>query len=326
MKTKPLFLLAIPVFFSGACAPPEVLDIPERVQKLQQVTETYGPLSVHEGEVEAEAAVRPWSAYWYPADQPILFQGTRDNPAPLEKYDQFVRKVHKKDSGAAAFERRQFETTRPDAWQGLCNAWAKAALLEPEPTKGIEVDGIRLSVGDLKALLIKSYELVEGTLFYGERNNGDRAAEYDDIYADQFHRFVQAELMEKRRAFAMDVDPGPQVWNSPVWRVLTRLAQDPADKHRMNVETWLFMADYNVPNLDYVGTISVARRYTYDLYGYQRPGGAFDVAYGIWTGDSVEDHPDFVTWVPETKAVRRSVNPDVDPAIVDELLAKSRVP
>jgi len=53
-------------------------------------------------------------------------------------------------------------------WWGHCNAWAAAAILEPEPVHSAEIDGTTWNVGDVKALLTESY-MTMNSAFYGSR-------------------------------------------------------------------------------------------------------------------------------------------------------------
>ena len=57
-------------------------------------------------------------------------------------------------------------------WWGHCNAWSAAAVLEPEPIRTVDQDGISFSVGDVKALLTEAYMDVASS-FYGTRLNED---------------------------------------------------------------------------------------------------------------------------------------------------------
>ena len=90
----------------------------------------------------------------------------------------------------------------------------------------------------------------------------------------------------------------------------------------MHVQSWLYGAGVSVESYDYVGTDVVTFEYTYDLFGRWQADGTFHVEYGEWTGDSRDYHPDFVTVLPEPMK-RKSRNPEVDPAVVDNILAGS---
>ncbi len=55
-----------------------------------------------------------------------------------------------------------------EGWWGHCNAWAAAAILEPEPVRDATYGGQTWHVGDVKALLTESYMEVNSA-FYGSR-------------------------------------------------------------------------------------------------------------------------------------------------------------
>lgn len=281
------------------------------------VTERYGSLVVKAGRYSAESSIKPWSSWWFPLSEDYLFQTRDGQSSPLERYDAFVKKATGRNPDAALYERTNIFQPHAVAWAGLCDAWATASIMEQEPQRPRRVRGIDFRVGDLKALLLKTYEGAEGLQKYGQRFDGKWDSVYEDIYPDQFHRFLQAELYEKKLPFLMDHDAGIEVWNVPVWKAQTMLTEE--SDHIMHVKTWLFTASPHVKTPEYVGTEQLIREYTYDLYGDKQPDGRFTVKYGIWTGRSRWDHPDFV--VPRPNQVqRRSLNQRIDPRYVDDIL------
>ncbi len=298
------------------------LTIPHRAPMFWSVTDKFGLSLIQEGEYDAESPIKPWSSWWYPITETTLFKGTDGNPSPLEKYDLYMQRVHGVTSAATSYEQENIYDPNADNWEGLCNAWAIASLMEAEPVHPATLDGIDFSVGDLKALLIKSYETVEGLKQFGQRYNGDAQSVFQDIYPDQFHRLLEVILFARKMPFIMDKDPGVAVWNTPVWKAQVRIKKDFSDSRLMHVDTWLFGASPFVPFYDFVGTLSVAFEYTYDLYGDPRPDGSLKVRFGVWTGDSVDYHPDFITLLPDKK-VTSSKNRDLDVSIINEILAKA---
>lgn len=299
---------------------------PERGSGMDAVTQTYGPLSVNTGQFDIESPNKPWSSWWFPVTETYLFKGTNGQPGPLQKYDSYVSAVKYKEAGSASFEETKLYDPSAADWEGLCNAWSAASLLEPEPTTVKTVGGITFGIGDQKALLVKSYEIVDGLKQFGQRFNGERGDDFMDIYPDQFHKFMQHELFENHRSFILDKDPGIAVWNTPVFRASVQITPDAKDPTVRHVDTWLFGASPFVDNYDFVGTLAVAFEYTYDLYGTARPDGTFDVVYGVWTGKSLDAHPDFVTQLPEKKTTHWSKNTKLDYAIVQEILSGKAVP
>jgi hypothetical protein len=295
-----------------------------RDSDLLTVTRERGPLVASAGVRFRELERKPWSGWWLPANSSYLFGGTPEKPAPLQKYDAYTDKK-KESRRAAAFERDRLYDPNAIAWEGSCDAWAMASLLEPEPREPVTREGIVFSVGDQKALLIKSYELAEGKLFFGQAFRGTREGVYDDLYPDQLQRFVETELLEGGRPFILDKDPGIAVWNTPIWRAEIQLEDDPSDPRILHGRLALWGADPWVRSMDEVGTRSVVLEYTYDLYGDRRGSGELEVRFGLWTRvpggpDSVELHPDFVASVPEKATSRGSRNRELDVVRINEIL------
>ncbi len=290
------------------------------------VTDVYGLAHVRQGSYFAEAKVKPWSSYWFPHSDSSLYEpiGGSSELSPLQKYDQWAKKSKKTDTTAAAYEKSATENREADSWAGLCNAWSKASIMEKEPAfpKPVEVDGIKFSSFDLKALLIKTYDNTVGFQNFGKRFNGERNDDFNDISPDQFHRIVQTELFEKNKPFIMDRDPGIQVWNVPVFKAEVVIAQDPSNANVMHVRTTLGTAGTR-DDTGFIGTWQVNYEYFYDLFGVTLADGSFEVRAGAWTGASLDNHPDFVTVIPE-KTVRQSDNPQLKTEWVDEILAKAR--
>lgn len=290
------------------------------------VAQIYGVAHVREGTFYAEAKIKPWSSYWFPHSDTSLYEPINGSsePSPLQKYDQWAKKAKKTDTTAAATEKASTENRESDSWAGLCNAWSKAAVMEKEPAlkKPVDVDGVKFSTFDLKALLIKTYDNTVGFQNYGKRYNGERSDDYNDIYPDQFHRVLQAELFEKGKPFIMDRDPGIQVWNVPVFKAEVTIVRDPSNANVMHVRTTLATAGTR-DDTDFVGTWQVNYEYFYDLYGTTAADGSFEVHSGAWTGASLDNHPDFVTTIPE-KTIRKSDNTQLNTEWVDEIIAKAR--
>ncbi len=292
--------------------------------EFRKATDHYGELYVKEiGEMEVAVPAKPWSSHWFPARETYLFewQGQGKEAAPLQKYDTFAKRRKNIDAKSSQFERENFYDPYATGWEGLCNAWAVASLVAPEPRQPMTLNGIRFGVGDLKAIIVKTYEDVEGMNFFGQRYLGDRLSLHTDIHPDQFHRIVQAEMFERGRPIIIDHDPGIPVWNTPIWRAGFNIARDQTDPNVLHVAAWFSGARPFVPDYDYVGTVPISFEYTYDLYGYQE-GDSFRVVRGEWTGRSLDDHPDFVTTLPEGLIVHRSRNTEIDNEVVSELLSE----
>ena len=302
-----------------------------RKKLFTQVTDKLGPLVVNPGTFHASAKLQPWSGWWYPKRERTLFDRGPGLQAPLQKYDAYVTLKSGQNPGAAAFEEENIFFYNPGgaASDGLCDALSGASLLEAEPLAPLTLNGIHFEVQDLKALLIKTYENLEGLTTLGERNNNANN-DFQDLYPDQFHRFIQHELLEHGRPFYYDRDPSSVVWNTPVYRMDGEIVADPSDAHLFHVDLTLVSAspfvDQTALGMNYVGRLEVLHHYTYDLLGDEAADG-FHVRDGAWTADSVDYHPDFVTLLPNSLAhpdlARTSGNPRLDTKIVDEILSQA---
>jgi hypothetical protein len=291
------------------------------------VTKRFGLTRVKEGDFQSpDMQAIPWTGYWFPKQQKEMFAADPDTGelSPLQRYDQWVKKVKGVESHAADIEAGSYDP-QSDSWEGLCNAWAAASIKEPGPTQDTVVDGVKFRAIDLRALLIKTHDgKPEGYTQYGERNEGT-GQDFQDIYPDQFHRFLQVQLFDNGQPFIMDKDPGPEVWNVPVFAAESQLMRDPADSHVMHVRTWITYANFSHDFLYNGSTEQVVKEYTYDLYGIQLPDGSFEVHSGFWTMvgdiDSTLDHPDFVTLLPDDDSSRASFNQGLNSQWVDEIVA-----
>ncbi len=271
------------------------------------------------GERSAEATKKPWSSWWYPHWQDTLFQGKNNEKATLEKYDEFAAHINRHTT-AAEYERTSIYDPRAVSWSGMCDAWSIAAIMEPEPTASVARGEIVFRVGDLKALILKTYEKIPPLKNIGHRFNGEWDDVYADVSPDRLHHVIETELIGKKRAFIIDEDAGPEVWNEPAWKVTTRVEHVEGKANIARVHTWLFLASPHVDDRDFVGTLDDSREYTYDLEG-KWDGEQFLVQSGHWTDRSQWDHPDYAIVLPD-KIQRGSFNPQIDPAIVDRILGR----
>ena len=117
-----------------------------------------------------------------------------------------------------------------------------ASVMEKEPVREVVLKGVQFRIQDLKALLIKSYELSNIKEYFGQRNDAHWDSVHEDIYPEQFHRFVQVELFQKKLPFLMDIDAGYQIWNVPVYKLQTKIVKDAKDPEIVHVSTWAHFA------------------------------------------------------------------------------------
>lgn len=287
----------------------------------------------------AEASVKPWTSWWYPKMEDNLFRDKNGQySAPLTKYDLYNQKKNGRNSSAAAFEAR---TYNPNSfrWEGLCDAWAIASIVTAEPKRAItqRVSGmfssatINFSVSDLKGLLLKTYDGVDdsGLGYYGQKFVGnEKGWIHPDLFPDQVHRFIEVMLFDQKRAFIMDHDPGVEVWNVPVYKANYLIEAVPGNPNAVSVRMWLVTVEAATTNeREFVGTKEIFREYDYTLYGTRDAAGNLVVESGVWTKgatgvDSRHDHPDYFISIQNPQAIRRaSRNPEIDPRVVDEIVA-----
>jgi hypothetical protein len=286
----------------------------------------------------ASAHHKPWSSWWYPKKDDFLFKGSN---SPLAKYDLF-RKLRYHALGkplprsAAQFEQETYNP-RSLSWEGLCDAWSLAAISKPEPKKPVTIqighEKITFSVADLKALLLKTYEAIDESdlKYYGQKFTGSAEGWiFPDIFPDQFHRFLEVYLFERKQAFVMDHDPGVEIWNVPVYKANYVMNPVPNDSNAVFVTAWVYSAEAALSTVkDFVGTREAVRTYHYILRGTKNSNGDLVVRSGKWAKgpdgiDSTKNHPDFITTIQNPLTiVRKSSNPEIEVDLVDEILQNS---
>ncbi len=121
----------------------------------------------------------PWNRYW--ELQSLIEQARAEAPrVTVDTMTEFEHLEH--GNGVAGVE----------GWWGHCNAWAAAAILEPEPVREGEVGGVRFRVGDAKALLTEGYMDVRSA-FYGTRVYDDEPSLPSDQKALVREKVAQGE-------------------------------------------------------------------------------------------------------------------------------------
>ena len=305
----------------------------KRDAQYHKATETYGPLLVRTGVFTNTSPITPWSSSYFPNVDRWAFDDARTSA--LAKYDAYVKRTRGYDPKTRQWQSDRWTQEGGNSiagWEGLCNAWSFASLIQAQPTRETNPKGlgIRFGVGDLKYLLFKTYEYTVPELTYGEDAahplNGT-LPDLNDIYPDQFHRVLQAELLEQGRPFIIDRRPDAQVWNHPIYWAKTTIERDPSNPNRVTVSTLLLGAN-EVADRDYNGAmVNMPFEYDYELFGTWQADGNFKVELGFWMGGSRLLHPDYVIPLQDFKrgspqeAIDRGYVPNIDPKIVDEILA-----
>ena len=246
----------------------------------------------------------PWSGYWWP----MLDNGYNlyANNGPLQKYDQWLS-TYGIASQAQSWERQNHYTNDPkDDWWGYCHAWSTAAILSPEP-RAVTRNGVTFNVNDTKGLVTALYYEPTFNWLSGVRvdNAGDtNSAAYRDIAPAWMDYLLRYYIRYHQYPFIMDINADSQVWNYPVFayqRNSTALANG---GEQVTTTVWYASPDWNT-----TGTRYFPKTYTYRL----DPG-----SLGEWTGNSVQDHPDFA-WAPNGKRAGTGTNPWVTESNIEAL-------
>jgi hypothetical protein len=318
---------------------------------LTAVTREFGLTTIKQREFPhrspmAQSVVIPWSSWWFPKREATFFDNSRaanrydyKNLSILAKLDLYQRAKEVNSPSAAAEERKKF-SDESLTWEGLCDAWAIAAITFPEPLHPVTVslgsshhDTVSFTVGELKGLLLKTIEAADenGFKYYGQKFTGqENAWIYPDVFPEQFHRLIEVQLFERKQPFIVDIDPGVEVWNFPVYKANYQMEAIPDKPNAVFVRMWIYLAD-SLKSFDkkFIGTKEIVREYDYVLEGDRDANGDLVVTYGYWVKskngvDSRHDHPDFLVIPPPRDLLyRKSWNSSISIERVDELLERA---
>ncbi len=226
--------------------------------------------------VSGTAAKIPWSGWWWPR-RVTYAQKLYNNPGPLTKYDKI------NGTSAWAWEYEHHRTTDPaQDWWGHCQAWAAAAIMEPQP-QGRTIDGVEFTQDDVEALYAEAWSRHRGQQ-WGSRykDQGLNSEEYTDVYPAEFDEQVRYWIGEQRTALLMDFTTSRAVWNYPVY------AFERTSTFEGNAEYVTMRIRRAEPVYGATGTVSKVHTFYYTL----RPG-----TNGLWqnpSGSSVNTHPDYI--------------------------------
>lgn len=308
----------------------------EEFKAVQEVVSDFGPLYIRAtpSDTKLESAVAektPWSSYWYPASDTSLFRG---QDAPLLKFDRLA--LDENISSASVSWEEDRHVPAEAAWEGLCDAWAIAAISSPEPIKDVAMGREVFTTADLKGLAIKKFER-KAVKYYGRRYYGSAASDglIQDIRPEAFHRIVEVMLRDRHQAFIIDDTPEPEVWNKPLFRMEWRIDADPTDDQAFIVKAFpklirqrsfidgrpTTLAGIDGPDSQRSDLVSYEYKYRLVVDRGDEKDGKFRVLYGEWLSSS---HPDFITIV-DPSTPPSPANPEIGKAmsVLDALLQKS---
>ena len=290
------------------------------LEQVQNVFKDFGDLYVkinrkpngQPGATVLKAKTNPWSGYWYPVYDKVLYEGEN---SPLAKYDRLVRSLGRK-SNVAEQEAKRYQGYHADAWEGYCDGWSVASVLNPEPTKSKLVNGIRFSITDQKALLTFSHVQWDSKQYgLSYMGNWETDGTYQDIRPEAFHKIITHTLGEEGRSVVVDSAAGPEVWNKPLYRYRWIVKPDPKLDYAYLVHAFVGLINQRNQETDQPTKAKdvITPDYTFRLYLDKsvRKGDAYKVVAGQWTERSWIDHPDNVTY-PLKTSKKMSHNKDFD--------------
>lgn len=245
------------------------------------------------------ATTTPWTGYWWPYLHTYTYKLYND-PGPMKKYDQAT------GSTSYSWEYANHRTTDSAAtWWGHCQAWAAAAIMEPQPAAKT-VNGVSFSQDDVEGLYSETWTRHMG-YFYGTRCNSCTKSSdaYKDVHPADFDKQVRYWIGQQKVPLLMDYTPGHEVWNYPVY-AYSRSSTLSGSKEYVTMKIWRANTYYN-----YAGTSYSTRTLYYTLEAGTN---------GVWSnpsGSSHDTHPDYIVKV--TGRASSYGNPNVSPLVLDSL-------
>lgn len=139
--------------------------------------------------------------------------------SPIEKYDILVSSYDFKATRHELENRGPVRVPTPADWEGFCNGMRCAGILLDEPRRSIDVTNaegikIRFEPADLKALAGASYFYVEKYAQIGAPTSTGAAE--SQVSAAVFDLALRYFLALNRKAFLIDSNIGPEIWNESV--------------------------------------------------------------------------------------------------------------
>ncbi|MCK5072233.1 MAG: hypothetical protein KAQ98_02325 [Bacteriovoracaceae bacterium] len=243
--------------------------------------------------------------------------------SPLMKFDLYVKRIIESDSDLMDYYKelqthaavRELEihyigenVNHPlyenAGFAGKCIGWSMSTFDYDEPVAHNVINGIVFEPADIKAILATFYTgaifFISGRDFYGheylENPASNSTAYYNDVLP---HKFIKGlyKTIKKGKLVEADLDPGHGVWNYPIYKY--DLVWEKKSGQWISVKAKIWFANDEV-GIDEIFSIETNRTdiksktYTFDLEMPKNWKGknlskAID---GVWTGESVDDHPD----------------------------------
>ena len=279
---------------------PTPTEEPEPTETPDDVTPTPEPIGSRTE--SGRASVTPWSGFWWPfreSASPNLY----DDGRTLDKYDAYVEATYGYNPGSKEWEKANHYGGA--SWWGHCQAWAAASFMEPEP-RAVTKNGVSFTQDEAEGLITETYFAPNAQIWGKECNDCETtSAAYMDVAPAVFDSVMREQMGRNKKNVIMDMDPGSEVWNYPSYRY-TRESE-----FRGDLEYVTMTVTIALPAINQTGTRDDDVTYTYTLKSGTD---------GEWTGNSVDDHPDFVWIVNGRTRAGGGANPKVDYAVVKEIL------
>lgn len=245
-------------------------------------------------------AVNPWSGYWWPLSEGELIFGYNSGLAPLQKYDELAYGYYPGPATYEAYNKKLNYDSGAGSWFGLCNGWAAAAIMVKEPTTSNTVQGITFKVGDQKGLLSEAwYNTSSDGWFVGSRYDGNAGDDLQDLYPDHLLMLLQTYVRDQQIPIVLDITADEAVWNYPFYKY--EFSGTHVGNSYYDCKLYIEGADDSV-HPDFVGIKKITKNYTFMA---KFVNGSIVNGTGYWTGNSVQDHPDFA-WYPGSQPVLRN--------------------
>ena len=258
------------------------------------------PMGIEEGTFEATASVMPWRGYWFPQ------RGQTIAPA-LRKYDAYVKAKTGKSPESVRYERNHHGWSG-EVWEGHCNGWAAAAILNEEPMTAKTDAGVTFSVLDQKALLIERDFCVTHT-FFGSRYR-DEGDNLSDIRPALFHKTLVYYIGGLQKPVATDYNKNVTVDNAVISGYKMVIKKTASRTFKVNAVVSLH--HYDKVKSDAPGIAKAEqKKYNYTI----RVNDAGEIIGGNWTSGN----PDFL-WVPLSHSACRKNNQRLDVNVIEQIL------
>jgi len=260
------------------------------------------PMTIAAGTFKAQASHLPWRGYWFP-------QRGQTISGPLKRYDLFIKAKTGKSPDAARYERNHHGWTG-EVWEGHCNGWAAAAILNQEPVipRTDKISGVTFSILDQKALLSERDFCVTHT-FFGSRFR-DATDNASDIRPALFHKTLVYYIGNLGKPVATDYDRTATVNNAVISDYNMTITKTGTRTFKVNAVVSLHHYDKTKSEKTGVARAEM-KKYRYTI----KVNELGEIIGGNW----LSGNPDFL-WVPLSTSLCPKNNQKLDAGYIEEIL------